>query len=56
MGFERLAGRGQVAEALKVRGRACEFDSKCKGKDQRVVLSRARSESVLHCKSLLWNL
>lgn len=37
MGFERLAGRGQAAEALKVRGKAGEFDSKCKGKEQSVV-------------------
>lgn len=47
MGFERLAGR--------VQGKACELNSKCKGKAPKG-FSRTGSECELHFKSSLWNL
>lgn len=55
MGFERLARRGQVAEALKARTKCVSLISSTNGRYQRV-FSRAGSESELHFKSLLWNL
>lgn len=55
MGSERLARRGQVAEALKARTKCMSLIPSTNGRYQRV-FSRAGSESKLHFKSLLWNL